>query len=301
MTIRSQQSVSYLIGILASLALFSFILAALGFDPIASFGSILYGSFGSIFSISETFVRFSPLLLTSLAFLIGFKARFFNIGAEGQLYMGALGAYMVSSQMGGFPSGISIPLIALAAFLSGAAWLAIPLIMRVKLGINEIFPTVVLNFVAIFIISWLTTGPLKDPNSFNPQTSIIPTSTWLPIIIPGTRLNLGVVLSLVMAIVIFVLLFKTVLGYEIRATGLSPQSARHGGINVTRTIATVGLLSGGLAGLAGMIEVSGAHHLLIQGLSPGFGHSPGDHPYVRGGEDLRRRCAQRSACRRAFA
>ena len=270
--VRSEGYESYLLGIGVSLAIFSTILLVMGFDPILSVQAILYGSFGSLFSATETLVRIPPLLLSALAFLIAFRARFLNIGAEGQLYIGALTAYLAATQVAGLPGILSIPLIAAASFLGGAAWLAIPLVLRIRLEINEIFPTVVLNFIAVLIISWLTTGPIKDPVAVNPQTETIHPSTWLPLLIPGTRLHAGVILAVLLAIVTFVVLYRSILGYEIRAVGLNPRAAQLAGISLPRSIASVGLMSGGLAGLAGMIEITGAHHLLIQGFSPGFGY-----------------------------
>ncbi len=263
---------SYAIGAIVSLAMFSGILLVMGFSPILAFDAILYGAFGTVFSATETFVRVSPLLLGALAFLVAFKARFFNIGVEGQLYIGALTAYLAASQLSGVPSLLAIPLVASAAFAGGVAWLAIPLIMRIALGVNEVFPTLVMNFVAVLVISWLTTGPIKDPTAVNPQTARIPDSTWLPIVIPGTRFHLGVFFAILSSVLIYVILYRTILGYEIRAVGLNPKAAKHGGISVARSIATVGFLSGGLAGLAGMVEITGTSHLLAQGFSPGFGY-----------------------------
>lgn len=272
MKLDLKKYISYPIGLIVALFIFSVILLAMGFNPISSLEAILYGSFGTTFSVGETFVRVAPLLLTALAFLIAFKARFINIGAEGQLYIGALAAYLAASQMGGLPGGLSIPLIALASFIGGVAWLAIPLVLKSKLGINEIFPTVVMNFIAIFIIGWLCTGPIRDPNAVTPQTTIIPQATWLPIIFSGTRLHVGVIFAFFLAFLMFLILYKTTLGYEIRAVGRGLKAAKHGGINLSKTIVSVGILSGGLAGLAGMVEVVGAHHLLIVGISPGFGY-----------------------------
>jgi simple sugar transport system permease protein len=263
---------SYVIGAVVSLGIFSGILLLMGFSPLLSFESIMYGSFGSTFSATETLIRVSPLLLTALAFLVAFKSRFFNIGVEGQLNMGALTAYLVAVQLGSLPGFLAIPLVAFAAIAGGVGWLAVPLVMRIKLGVNEVFPTLVMNFIAVLIISWLTTGPIKDPNAVNPQTVTIPGSTWLPLLIPGTRFHVGFFFALVLALMTFVVLYKTILGYEIRAAGLSPKAAKHGGVSLARSLASVGLLSGGLAGLAGMVEIAGTSHLLAQGFSPGFGY-----------------------------
>jgi len=267
---RFRQYVAYPIGLLVALSLFSAILLVLGFSPVSGLEAILYGSFGTVYSASETFVRVAPLLLSALAFSIALRARFLNIGVEGQLYMGALAAYLAASQMQGLPSALSIPLTASASFIGGVAWLAISLVLKIKLEINEIFPTVVMNFIGILIISWLCTGPIKDPGALNPQTRPIPLGTWLPLLIPRTRLHVGVIFAIFLAFVMYLILYKTILGYEIRAVGLGPKAARHGGISVPKNIIAAGLLSGGLAGLAGMVEVIGTHHFLMLGFSPGW-------------------------------
>ncbi|MFX1292984.1 MAG: ABC transporter permease [Promethearchaeota archaeon] len=206
-----------------------------------------------------------------MAFLIAFKAQFLNLGVEGQLYIGALIAYLVGANLGALTGFIAIPLILIAGFMGGVIWLAIPLIMKTKRGVNEIFPTVVMNFIAMFIIAWVTTGPLKDPDALNPRTPFLPESTWLPLIHPEYRLHTFIFLVVIIALFIYVTLYKTTIGYKIRAVGQNPRAAEHGGINVTRAVITAGLLSGGIAGLTGMMEIFGIHHFLIQGFSPGFG------------------------------
>ena len=268
---KFQNYISYPIGLLLALIVFSVILQLLGYDPISALISIPTGAFGSPNSISETFVRFIPLLLTSIAFLISLKAQFLNLGIEGQLYIGALLAYLVGARMETVPSFIAIPLVFIAGFIGGVLWLAIPLILKTKMGVNEIFPTVVMNFIATFVIAWLTTGPIKDPDSYNARTRFVPESTKIPLINPEFRLHIGVFLVVIIALFIYITLYKTTIGYKIRAVGQNPKVAEHGGINVTRVVITAGLLSGGIAGLTGMFEVFGIHHFLIKGFSPGFG------------------------------
>jgi ABC-type uncharacterized transport system permease subunit len=263
---------SYLLGIAASLALFSIILLAFGYNPVTSMEGLVSGSFGSTFLASETFVLMAPLLLAALAFLVGFRARFYNIGVEGQLYMGALSAYLVGSQLSGLPSVAAIPLVFLASVAGGTLWLALPLVMRIKLKVNEIFPTLVLNFVALDVVNWLTAGTIKDPSSGNLQTPVLPHSAWLPVLFQGTRFNVGIIIAGVAAIAVYVVLYRTVLGYEIRASGANPRAAQGGGIDLSRSILAVGLISGGLARLAGMVVVTGAEHLLAQNFSPGYGY-----------------------------
>lgn len=263
---------SYLLGILASLLLFSIILLVFRFNPIVNLEGLVTGSFGTTYLTAETFFLMAPLLLAALAFLVPFKARFYNIGVEGQLYIGALFGYIAAAQLGGVPSPVAILLMYLAAMAGGILWLALPLFMRIRLQVNEIFPTLVMNFIALDVVNWLTAGPLKDPRSGNLQTPPLPKSTWLPAFISGTEFNVGVVVALAAALIVYFVLFRSVLGFEIRASGASPRAARSGGINVSRSILAVGLMSGGLAGVAGITVVAGIDHVLAQNFSPGYGY-----------------------------
>jgi general nucleoside transport system permease protein len=262
----------YALGIVASLALFSVILSAFGYNAETSMEGLASGSFGTTFLASETFFLMGPLLLAALAFLVGFRARFYNIGVEGQLYIGALFGYLAAARLGGYPGAVAIPLMLLAAAAGGTLWLALPLFMRVRLQVNEIFPTLVMNFIALDVVNWLTAGPLKDPLSGNLQTPPLPQSTWLPALIKNTQLNVGVVVALGAAAAVYFVLYKTVLGFEIRAAGASPRAAQSGGIDVTRSILAVGLMGGALAGLAGIVVVAGVDHVLAQNFSPGYGY-----------------------------
>jgi len=214
---KYQNYLSYPIGFFIGLVVFSVTLLLLDYNPISALKSIATGAFGSPLKTSETLLRFIPLLLTAMAFLIAFKARFLNLGIEGQLYIGALLAYLAGAGMGILPGFFSIPLIFIAGFMGGVLWLAIPLIMKTKLGVNEIFPTVAMNFIAIQLIAWLCVGPLKDPNAFNPRTLIIPDSTWLPLIDSDNMLHVGVFLVVFIALFIYMILYKTTIGYKIIA------------------------------------------------------------------------------------
>ena len=263
---------SYLLGIVASLTLFSLILLAFGYNPITSMEGLVSGSFGTTFLTSETFFLMGPLLLAALAFVVPFRARFYNIGVEGQLYIGALFGYLAAAHLGSLPSAVAIPLMLLAAAAGGTLWLALPLFMRIRLQVNEIFPTLVMNFIALDVVNWLTAGPLKDSLSGNLQTPAMPRSSWLPVLVSNTQFNAGVIIAGAAAIAVYVVLYKTVLGYEIRASGASPQAAKSGGIDVSRSILAVGLMSGALAGLAGIVVVAGVDHVLAQNFSPGYGY-----------------------------
>jgi general nucleoside transport system permease protein len=263
---------SYLLGIVASLALFSVTLEGLGYDPVVSLEGLASGSFGTTFLASETFFLVGPLLLAGLAFLVPFRARFYNIGVEGQLYIGALFGYLAASHLGSVPAVLAIPLMLIAAAAGGTLWLALPLFMRIKLQVNEIFPTLVMNFVALDVVNWVTAGPLKDPLSGNLQTRAMPQSTWLPPLVANTELNIGIIVAAVGAIAVYIVLYRSVLGFEIRASGSSPRAAQSGGVDVSRSILAVGLMSGTLAGLAGIVVVAGVDHVLAQNFSPGYGY-----------------------------
>jgi simple sugar transport system permease protein len=264
--------VSYAIGLAVSLGIFSVILLAFGYQPIASMETLVSGSFGTAFNAASTFVLTIPFLLCALAFLVPFRARFYNIGAEGQLYVGALTGFLAASQLGGLPGPVAILLTAGAGFLGGTLWIGLPLFLKLKLQVNEIFPTLVMNFIALDLVNWMTSGPLKDPQAVNPQTVVVPPSTWLPTIVPNTDLTIGVIIAILAAIAVYFVFQRTVVGYEIRASGLNPRAATAGGISVPRNILLVGVLSGGLAGLGGMIIVTTGNHYLVQNFSPGYGY-----------------------------
>jgi len=260
----------YPLGFLAALIISSIVLLLINVDPLVAFGAILQGSLGTPYNISEVFVRTIPLLITALAFALPYSSGFWNIGGEGQLYIGALASVVLALNMGEIPGLISIPLIMLAAFVAGMAWIALPVFAKIKLGINEIFVTVALNFIAILFINFLVTGPIKEPGNVNPQTPVIPASTWLLRFFPPARIHIGIILPFVLAILFYLIIYKTSLGYQIRVSGSSIRAANYAGIKTSRLFLITGLVGGGLAGLAGMEEILGAHHLLIAGISPGF-------------------------------
>lgn len=264
--------VSYSAGLVVSFAAFAVILLGFGYQPIPSLETMFTGSFGTVFNASATLVQTIPFLLCALAFLVPAKARFYNIGAEGQMYLGALTGFLAATTLGGVPGALAIIITAASGFLGGALWLALPLIMKVRLQVNEIFPTLVMNFIALDLVNWLASGPLKDPKAVNPQTVVVPQSTWLPTVVPGTALTIGILIAVLAAIAVYLIFQKTVLGYEIRASGANPRAAAAGGVSVTRSTLVVGLLSGGLAGLAGIIIVTTGNHYLVQNFSPGYGY-----------------------------
>ncbi len=252
-----------------------------GGDPFAIFVHIVRSSFGSLGVLSDTLVKATPLILTGLACALAFRMRLWNIGAEGQFMMGAWGAsaiVLIPVVPPGTPSIITIPLMMVAGMLAGAAYGAIPGILKAVRGVNEIIVTLMLNYVAALWISYWVFGPWSE-GGFQ-LTAQFPPGAWLPRLsdyakaVPafsGLTVHLGLLFGLVAAVVVRFLMFRSRRGYEIRLIGDSPRAARYAGIDVARNTIIVFAISGALAGLAGMSEVSGVVHRLQQAISPGYG------------------------------
>jgi len=251
----------------------AFLIALSGASPIDAYQTLVQGAFGSKNNIAETLVKTTPLLLTGLGLAVALRARVFNIGAEGQIYMGAIGAAFVGLFLGDIPTFIGIPLAMLAGFIVGALWASIAGILKLKLGANEIIVTLMMNYIAIEITHYLISGPWKDPTATEPFTAEVAKGIQLPIIIPGTRLHAGIIIAVIATILLWWVMRYTVLGYQLVLTGANPNAAEYGGINTGRMILLAMLISGGFAGLAGASEISGLHHRLLEGLSPGYGYT----------------------------
>lgn len=243
-----------------------------------TFALLLEGAFGSLFAWSETLTRAVPLLLTGLAATVAFKARLFNIGAEGQLYAGALAAVAVGGLHGGvglaWPTWVLFPLMMLAAALAGALLLLGPTLMKLRLGVDEVVTTLLFNFIALLLVSALLDGPMKDPMAMGwPQSVVLQPALELGKLIERTRVHTGLLWAVSLAVMLWALLKYTVLGFDIRAVGANARAAAFAGVTVTRTMVWVALLSGALAGLAGAIEVAGRASYLTLDMSPGYGYS----------------------------
>jgi ABC-type uncharacterized transport system permease subunit len=263
-----------LLAIAAALVVVAIMIAAAGIDPLAAYGALLEGSVGSVNGISETLVRATPLILIGLGIAIAFRGGMWNIGGEGQFYLGALGAVLVGVYLPPMPAPLHILLALLCGFAFGGLWAAIPGYLRVKRGANEIVVTIMMNYLATFLISFLVAGPLRDNSRVIPvpQTAPIASSAVLPRLIPQTRAHAGLIVAIIAAVIVWFVLERTALGYSIKATGENPDAASYGGINVAVAGTLAMGLSGGLAGLAGMGEVAGVHRYLLEGISPGYGY-----------------------------
>ena len=247
----------------------AFIMVIEGINPIVAYASLLQGAFGGFYEIGETMAKAAPIMLTGLAATIAFKCRVWNIGGEGQLYVGAIAATWIGLSIY-LHSAVEIPLIFIVSFLAGALYGLIPGLLKAYFKVNEIVLTLMLNYIAILFVSFLVEGPWRDPSGITYSPPIAETA-YLPVLIPRTRLHLGVVIAILCAIVLHVILHRTIFGYEVTIVGANPEAARCKGINIPKTIVLTMLISGGLAGLAGMGEVCGIQHRLMGGLSPGYG------------------------------
>ena len=250
-------------------------LAALaGANPLATFGLILEGAAGSRFAALETLNRATPLIFTGLAVATAFRARLWNIGAEAQLYAGALTTVLLGTGAVAAPAPLLLPLLALTALAAGAVLLLGPAFLKVRFGVDEVVTTLLLNFIMLLFVSMLLEGPLKDPLSLGwPQSPALVPEARLPRIVPGLRLHWGFALGLVAAVVTWAIMTRTTLGFEMRAVGENPAAAAFAGMPVNRVLIKTALLSGGLAGLAGFSEVAGLKGNLTLDLSPGFGYT----------------------------
>lgn len=245
-----------------------------GANPLSVLGLILKGAFGSKFALLETLNRATPLIFTGLAAAVAFRAKFWNIGAEAQLYAGALVTVFLGTGMLPWPAGALLPTLAVAAVLAGALILLVPAILKTRFGVDEVVTTLLFNFIFLLFISMLLEGPLKDPMGMGwPKSARVLPEARLPRIVDGLRLHWGFALAILSAVAIWVIQTRSTLGYEMRAVGLNREAARFAGIAVNRVLLKTALLSGGLAALAGFSEVAGLKGSLTLDLSPGFGYT----------------------------
>ncbi|MBS0340948.1 MAG: ABC transporter permease [Proteobacteria bacterium] len=243
-----------------------------------TYALLLQGGFGSVFAWSETLTRAIPLILTGLSATVAFKARLFNIGAEGQLYAGALAAVAVGGLHGGTgfdaPPWLLFPLMMLAAALAGALLLLGPALIKSRLGVDEVVTTLLINFIVLLGVSALLDGAMKDPTAMGwPQSVSLQDGLELGRLIAQTRVHTGLIWGVVLSVLVWLLFKHTVLGFDIRSVGANARAAAFAGVPVTRTVVLVALISGALAGLAGAIEVAGRTGYVTLDMSPGYGYS----------------------------
>lgn len=262
------------LAIAATVIVASLLAMLAGANPFAVLGLILKGAAGSKFAVLETLNRATPLIFTGLAVAVAFRARLWNIGAEAQLYAGALMTVVLGTGALPWSATALLPTLVLVSMLAGAAVLLVPALLKVRFGVDEVVTTLLFNFIFLLFISLLLEGPLKDPMGMGwPKSERLIAEARLPRIVEGLRLHWGFALALISAALVWVIQRRTTLGYEMRAVGLNREAARFAGIPVNAVLIKTALLSGGLAALAGFSEVAGVKGSLTLDLSPGFGYT----------------------------
>ena len=238
-----------------------------------SYFYLFYGAVGTRYNLLETFVKASPLVLTGLSVAFAFRAKFWNIGAEGQLLAGALAATVLGVHFGAIPPALVLPTIIVVGFLAGGIWASIPALLKTKLKVDDVVSTLLLNYVMLHIMGALLFGPLQQPGSSWPRSSAIIKAACYPILLARSRFHLGILISFLAVWIIWLINKKTIFGYRAKAVGINIRAAHFGGINTTSVILWTALISGGLAGLAGVGELCAIQYRLIMDISPGYGYS----------------------------
>jgi len=263
-------------GVLVALVIGAVMLLVLKANPIVAYTAMVSGAGGSLSGVTQSLVKATPLLLVGLGICIAFRANVINIGGEGQITLGAIVATWFPLTFSTWPGWILIPVTLLLGFIAGAAWGFVPGILKARLKVNEILSTIMMNSIATQFMYLLIRGPLMDPagvanGTFLAQSAALPRQAWLPRLVPQTTLHAGAILAVVLAVAVYFFLWRTTIGYRIRAVGLNPDASRHSGINVPFYQALSLTLAGGFAGLAGAIEIMGVQHRLLDGITGGYG------------------------------
>ncbi len=251
----------------------SVLILLVGANPVEAYYYFLIDPLSSRVSAIEVLVKSTPLLLTGAAVTWAFTGGYYNIGAEGQLYAGAVAATAIGLQMDGVSPWLAIPLICAGGFAAGLLWALTPALLKVKLAIDEVVTTLLLNSVMLFIVSALLNGPWRNPVSQWPQSPDIAAAAIFPRLLPRARLHFGFLLAIAVLLLVWFVFRYTSLGVRMKAVGLAPLAARFAGIHVGRTLLIAALVSGGIAGLAGVSEIAGIHYHLIDAISPGYGYT----------------------------
>lgn len=265
-----------LLALLVAFMIAGLLFIPFGASPLAAFSSLFGAAFGTLRGLGQTLVQATPLILIAQATIVVWRGGLGYIGFEGCFLIGAAAACWVA--LGGTPQGMAIalpdwafwPLVLITAFAAGALWAGIVGIMRVRFGGNDVLISLMANYLAVFLIQYLVSGPMRAPGDL-PQTPRLPVETWLPMIMPGMRAHMGLAIALICSLLVWVLIRATPIGYEMIVSGLNPRAARYSGINVIRRQMLAIFLGGGMAALAGLCAVLGVQHRLMDGLAGGVG------------------------------
>jgi simple sugar transport system permease protein len=258
---------------LAALVISAVPIFAGGVSPLYGYVELLRGALGDKLASTETFVVFAPLLLCGIAVALAFSCKFWNIGAEGQLYSGGLIGSLFAVYASSIPSVIAIPMMLVLGFLGGAAWAVWPAILKVKLRVDEVVTTLLGNWVMTYAVAAILFGPWKNPVTGWHESPVISDTTTFPILVPGSRFHLGIIIALLVAVAFYIIIRKTKWGFELLAIGGNQTASYAAGINVSRQIILAAIVSGGIAGLAGIGQVAGIEFHMKTDLSPGYGYT----------------------------
>lgn len=260
------------LAVIAGLLTAGGLIAIVGASPVEAYKALLQGAFGSAYETATSLNRAIPLILAGLGVTVAFRCGLWNIGAEGQIYIGGMVASAIGIYLVGLPLWIHLPLALLGGFVGGALYGGFAGYLNAKHGINIIITTIMMNYIAIYVVGIMVKGPMQEPPGYFPQSPQIQPSAIMPMILEGTRLHAGLIIALVLALILYVVLWRTPFGYEIRTIGSNFVAARHAGMKVTRVQITAMLISGGLAGLAGAAEILGAQYRLRDFFLPNYGY-----------------------------
>ena len=259
--------------VLVTFIVTSILIILAGANPFAAYYNFIIVPLSSKFSALEVLVKATPLIFTGVAVTFAFASGYYNIGAEGQLYAGAVAAAWVGATLTGLPSIAAVPLMLVLGFIAGMLWALIPALLKVKLKVDEVVTTLLMNSIIMYFISALLNGPWRDPETGWPKSPEFFEAARFVQLIPKSRLHLGFIIALVVLLIVYFVLKRTPFGLQMRAVGASKAGAQFAGINVNRTMLIAALVSGGIAGLAGVSEIAGIHYHLISELSGGYGYT----------------------------
>ncbi len=283
MSVKAQRFINGIIDVLIpllatviALIIGAFMLIAFGKNPPEAYAALINGAFGSSRALIQTTLKATPLLLVGIGICIAFRGGVTNIGGEGQIIVGALSSAAVALFIPIPSRWLMIPICMIVAMISGAIWGGIPGILKARLGVNEILTTVMMNSIAMYLSNYLLRGPMIDPAEIEKgtraaQTALLPETAFLTRLAPPTQLNTGSILAVLLAVLVYIMMWKTTIGYRIRAVGLNPDASRYGGIKVPVYQALAITLAGALSGLAGAVEVLGVQHRVFENISGGYG------------------------------
>lgn len=259
------------IALILSLVIGGIVIFASGYPPLQAYAILFKGSLGSKTAVLQTLLKSTPLIFAGLAVAVGFKGGLFNVGVEGQIYMGAMLSSLAAVYFPQLGAALHLTLSMLAGILGGALWAYLPAILKIKRGAHEVVTTIMLNYLAILFTNYLVNYPLKAPGMV-PQTLPILHSAEIPRIFPRSQLSWAILIAILVVLVLHYIIKNTTFGYQLTVTGANPSAAEAGGIKTTKMQLTAMLLSGAIAGLGGSMEILGTHRRFIQGFSPGYGY-----------------------------